>query len=166
MIKQTTFKAGDKIYHPLVSRDIRVLTKPAGKSEKLLVAKEDKDNIFIFEESGCEYRELHRYSSIFHATEENCELLSKLYGEEFEKPKSNPTPDTIVKKMLNDGYAYVICSILLPDGVVKDIISGYEGIAFLGEYDNYYYDEVIPLDAYTGKIIVDYIDGKPVLEDE
>ena len=166
MIKQTTFKAGDKIYHPLVSRDIRVLTKPTGKSEKLLVAKEDKDNIFIFEESGCEYRELHRYSSIFHATEDNCYLLSKLYGEEFEKPKSKPTPDTVVKKMLDDGYAYVICSILLPKGVVKDIIRGYNDKVFFGEYDNYYYDEAIPLDTHTGKIIVDYREGKLELEDE
>lgn len=166
MIKQTTFKAGDKIYHPLVSRDIRVLTKPAGKSEKLLVAKEDEDNIFIFEESGCEYRELHRYSSIFHATEENCELLSKLYGEEFEKPELKPTPSAVVKKMLNAGCAYVICNILLPRGVVKDIIIGYGGGVFLGEHDNYYHDEIIPLDAYTGKIIVDYKDGKPVLGDK
>lgn len=84
----------------------------------------------------------------------------------FEKPKSNPTPDTIVKKMLDDGYAYIICDIVVPDGVFKDIIRGYKGIAFLGECNVYYSDEIIPLDACTGKIIVDYIDGKPVLEDD
>ena len=84
----------------------------------------------------------------------------------FEKPKSNPTPDTIVKKMLDDGYAYVICDIVMPDGAFKDIIRGYKGIAFLGECNVYYRDEIIPLDACTGKIIVDYIDGKPVLEDD
>lgn len=68
--------------------------------------------------------------------------------------------------MLDDGYAYVICNILLPNNVVKDIIKDYDDNVLFGEYGNCDCDEVIPLDAYTGKIIVDYKDGKPVLEDE
>ena len=102
------FKAGDKVYHPLVSQDIRILTKLPGQSENLLVAKEDEDNIYIFDEYGCEYRELHRYKSIFHATEENYELLSKLYGIEFEKPKPKPTPRQVIENKLQTAK-FVTC---------------------------------------------------------
>ncbi|OAU97548.1 hypothetical protein AO384_0584 [Moraxella catarrhalis] len=37
---------------------------------------------------------------LFHATDENCELLSKLYGEEFEKPKPAPTPRQVIENKL------------------------------------------------------------------
>lgn len=153
------FKVGDKVYYPLMSDKILTLLKHG----------EDTVNVDLglgnfFELNGKKFQH-HLAQSIFHATQLNYELLTNLYPHiQFEKPR--PTPDTIVKKMLNDGYAYVICNILLPDGVVKDIVRGYKGISFLGESGNYYYDEVIPLDNYTGKVIVDYIDSKPVLEDE
>ena len=153
------FKVGDKVYYPLMSDKILTLLKHG----------EDTVNVDLgvgnfFELNGKKFQH-HLAQSIFHATQLNYELLTNLYPHiQFEKPR--PTPDTIVKKMLDDGYAYVICSILLPRGVVKDIIRGYGGGVFLGEYDNYYRDEIIPLDAYTGKVIVDYKDGKPVLGDE
>lgn len=160
-MNKQTFKAGDKVYYPLMSDKILTLLKHGEDTVSV-----DLGVGNFFELNGKKFQH-YLAQSIFHATQLNYELLTNLYPHiQFEKPKSNPTPDTIVKKMLDDGYAYVICSILLPDGVVKDIITGYEGIAFLGEYDNYYRDEIIPLDAYTGKVIVDYKDGKPVLGDE
>ena len=153
------FKAGDKVYYPLMSDKILTLLKHG----------EDTVNVDLgvgnfFELNGKKFQH-HLAQSIFHATQLNYELLTNLYPHmQFEEPK--PTPAAIVKKMLNDGYTYVICNILLPKGVVKDIVRDYDDNLFFGEYGNYDYDQVIPLGSYTGKVIVDYIDGKPVLEDE
>lgn len=154
------FKAGDKVYYPNCGTEIYELQQGSSSDFPL----EIKDIWQIFRRNGS--TRMSDMTQFFHATEENCELLSKLYGVEFEKPELKPTPSAVVKKMLNAGCAYVICNILLPNKVVKDIIRGHEGIAFIGESDNYYYDEIVPLDSYTGKVIVDYREGKPVLEDE
>lgn len=160
-MNKQTFKAGDKVYYPLMSDKI------------LTVKRHGKNTIYVDIElfgpivlgPNGKRADIHVTESLFHATQLNYELLTNLYPHiQFEEPI--PTSVTTIKKMLDDGYAYVICSILLPKGVVKDIIRGYNDKVFFGEYDNYYYDEAIPLDAYTGKIIVDYIDGKLVLEDE
>lgn len=154
------FKVGDKVYYPLISNKILTLLKDGDTvSIDLGVG-----NYTVFDPNGKKFKH-HLAQSIFHATQLNYELLTNLYPYiQFEEPK--PTPATVVKKMLNDGYAYVICNILLPRGGVKDIIIGYGGGVFLGEHDNYDYDEVIPLDTHTGKIIVDYREGKLELEDE
>lgn len=155
------FKEGDRVYYPLMSDKI------------LTVKRHGKNNIYVDVELfspivldlNGKQTDIHMTGSLFHATRFNYELLTDLYPHiQFEEPISMFA--TIVKKMLDDGYAYVICNLLLPNRVVKDIIRGYGDNAFFGEYDNYDYDEVIPLDGYTGKIIIDYIDGKPVLEDE
>lgn len=158
-MNKQTFKAGDKVYYPLMSDKI------------LTLLKHDEDTVSVdlgvgnfFNPNGKKFKH-HLAQSIFHATQLNYELLTNLYPHmQFEEPK--PTPAAIVKKMLNDGYTYVICNILLPKGVVKDIVRDYDDNLFFGEYGNYDYDQVIPLGSYTGKVIVDYIDGKPVLEDE
>ena len=153
------FKEGDRVYYPLMSDKILTLLKHGEDTVSV-----DLGLGNFFEPNGKKFQH-HLAQSIFHATQLNYELLTNLYPHiQFEEPI--PTSVTIIKKMLDDGYAYVICSILLPKGVVKDIIRGYNDKVFFGEYDNYYYDEAIPLDNYTGKVIVDYIDGKPVLEDE
>lgn len=160
MSKQT-FKAGDKVYYPLISNKILTLLKD---DEDTVSVDLGVGNYTVFNPNGKKFKH-HLAQSIFHATQLNYELLTNLYPHmQFEEPK--PTPAAIVKKMLNDGYTYVICNILLPKGVVKDIVRDYDDNLFFGEYGNYDYDQVIPLGSYTGKVIVDYIDGKPVLEDE
>lgn len=155
------FKAGDKVCYPLISNKILTLLK---NDEDTVSVDLGVGNYTVFNPNGKKFKH-HLAQSIFHATQLNYELLTNLYPHiQFEKPR--PTPATIVKKMLDDGYAYVICNILLPNNVVKDIIKDYDDNVLFGEYGNCDCDEVIPLDAYTGKIIVDYKDGKPVLEDE
>lgn len=161
MIKQTTFKAGDKVYYPLVSNKILTLLKDYEDTVNVDLG---AGNYTVFNQNGKKFKH-YLTQSIFHATQLNYELLTNLYPHiQFEEPK--PTPAAIVKKMLNNGYTYVICNILLSNNVVKDIVRGYDDNLLFGEYGNYDYDQVIPLDSYTGKVIVDYIDGKPVLEDE
>ncbi|STY82520.1 MULTISPECIES: hypothetical protein [Moraxella] len=155
------FKEGDRVYYPLMSDKI------------LTVKRHGKNTIYVdielfgpvvFELNG-KRADIHVTESLFHATQVKYELLTNLYPHiQFEEPK--PTPAAIVKKMLDDGYTYVICNILLPNNVVKDIVRGYDDNLLFGEYGNYDYDQVIPLDNYTGKIIVDYREGKLELEDE
>ena len=158
-MNKQTFKAGDKVYYPLMSDKILTLLKHGEDTVSV-----DLGGGRIIKKKGKKFQH-HLAQSIFHATQLNYELLTNLYPHiQFEEPI--PTSVTIIKKMLDDGYAYVICSILLPKGVVKDIIRGYNDKVFFGEYDNYYYDEAIPLDTHTGKIIVDYREGKLELEDE
>ena len=160
-MNKQTFKAGDKVYYPLISNKILTLLED---DEDTVSVNLCVSNYTVYKSNGKKFKH-HLVQSIFHATQLNYELLTNLYPHiQFEEPK--PTPAAIVKKMLNDGYAYVICDIVLPNGVVKDIIRGYDDNLLFGEYGNYDYDQVIPLDIYTGKVIVDYIDGKPVLEDE
>lgn len=155
------FKEGDRVYYPLMSD--KILTVKRHGKDNICIDVEPRGSM-MFNING-KRTGIHMTESLFHATQINYELLTNLYPHiQFEEPI--PTSVTIIKKMLDDGYAYVICNILLPKGVVKDIVRGYDDKVFFGEYDNYYYDEAIPLDNYTGKVIVDYIDGKPVLEDE
>lgn len=114
-----TFKAGDKVYYPLISNKILTLLED---DEDTVSVNLCVSNYTIYKSNGKKFKH-HLVQSIFHATQLNYELLTNLYPHiQFEEPI--PTSVTIIKKMLNDGYAYVICDIVLPNGVVKDIIRG------------------------------------------
>lgn len=155
------FKEGDRVYYPLMSD--KILTVKRHGKDNICIDVEPRGSM-LFNING-KRTGIHMTESLFHATQINYELLTNLYPHiQFEEPI--PTSVTIVKKMLNDGYTYVICNILLTNNVVKDIVRGYDDNLLFGEYGNYDYDQVIPLDIYTGKIIVDYKEGKLVLEDE
>lgn len=155
------FKEGDRVYYPLMSD--KILTVKRHGKDNICIDVEPRGSM-LFNING-KRTGIHMTESLFHATQINYELLTNLYPHiQFEEPK--PTPAAIVKKMLNDGYTYVICNILLPNNVVKDIVRGYDDNLLFGEYGNYDYDQVIPLDSHTGKIIIDYKEGKLVLEDE
>lgn len=155
------FKEGDRVYYPLMSD--KILTVKRHGKDNICIDVEPRGSM-LFNING-KRTGIHMTESLFHAIQINYELLTNLYPHiQFEEPK--PTPAAIVKKMLNDGYTYVICNILLPNNVVKDIVRGYDDNLLFGEYGNYDYDQVIPLDSHTGKIIIDYKEGKLVLEDE
>lgn len=155
------FKEGDRVYYPLMSD--KILTVKRHGKDNICIDVEPRGSM-LFNING-KRTGIHMTESLFRATQINYELLTNLYPHiQFEEPK--PTPAAIVKKMLNDGYTYVICNILLPNNVVKDIVRGYDDNLLFGEYGNYDYDQVIPLDSHTGKIIIDYKEGKLVLEDE
>ncbi|STY93390.1 hypothetical protein [Moraxella bovis] len=108
-------------------------------------------------------------ASIFHATQENYELLSKLYPNvTFEPPPKRKEPREIIKAMLKAGYDGVPC---------KTDCKQYRFVCVNVSDDPYFpfvYDSLDNDDAFssaipycyqTGKTIIDFVDGEVVLED-
>lgn len=79
------FKAGDKIYCPMLGNAI--FTIESALFERFPLKIETDTNLISFTQEGHVFIE-HAVPSIFKATKENQELLSKLYGIQFEEPKS------------------------------------------------------------------------------
>ena len=87
-----TFKVGDAVYCPILGNKIFTLTKNSTKSSKRIYPlrisfPEYGEYGEIFDEYG-KYNLNDLNNSLFHVTKENQELLSKLYGIQFEEPKS------------------------------------------------------------------------------
>lgn len=78
------FKAGDKVYFPKKSVKIYTLNEHANDYP---VEVQYGVSITSFTKHGKEFA-FDDLPSIFHATKENCEKLSELYGVQFEKPQS------------------------------------------------------------------------------
>lgn len=81
-----TFKVGDKVYFPLKGNKIYTLKQSKNKTYPLMIEFVDDDST-TFTRNGIYYTD-HENPSIFHATKRNKELLSKLFGTEFEEPAS------------------------------------------------------------------------------
>lgn len=79
------FKAGDKVYCPTLGNAI--FTIESSVLERFPLKVETDTNLISFTQEGNVFIE-HAVPSIFKATKENQELLSKLYGIQFEEPKS------------------------------------------------------------------------------
>lgn len=156
MIKQITFKAGDKVYYPNRGTEIYKLQE----SNRLDFPLEIKNGSTwtIFRSNG-RANSVSDMTQIFHATEDNCHLLSKLYGIEFEKPR--PTPKQVIKHLLRT-HEYVACytsdsnETPSPDSV-KNFITHIHDSATLpfvdAELDEWRY--AIPFDIKTGEVITE-----------
>lgn len=96
------FKAGDLVYFPAYNSSIHTLF--AGDCNRYPVEIAEVNN---FTKDGMLVKD-HEHPSIFHATEENCELLSKLYGVKFEKPKKVLKGSDLTRKLLAEGK-WVLC---------------------------------------------------------
>lgn len=81
-----TFKVGNKVYFPIKGNKIYTLKQSVNKTYPLLIEFVDDDST-TFTRNGIYYTD-HENPSIFHATKRNKELLSKLFGTEFEEPAS------------------------------------------------------------------------------
>lgn len=101
------FKAGDKVYFPRGGSGIYNVSFHKGTSYPVIVKFRGDADSFTENGKGVISDGL---SSIFHATEENCELLSKLYGVQFEKPKKVLKGSDLTRKLLADGK-WVICKV-------------------------------------------------------
>lgn len=78
------FKVGDKVYYPNFSNNIYELKANSQKDYPVKIV-----GVFdrTFTKDGKESRQ-DNVPAIFHATKENCNKLSELYGIQFEEPKS------------------------------------------------------------------------------
>lgn len=103
---------------------------------------------------------------IFHATQENYELLSKIYPNvTFEPPPKRKEPKEIIKAMFDDGWKHIPCKSQHNNGLYAEVIIEY--MANNGKWDGYWGVEyTIPFDPKTGKTIIDFVDGEVVLESE
>lgn len=99
------FKEGDKVYIPMLSTKVLVVTidAPWRKAPYPI-------DIFstTFTIDG-KIREDDKLPLIFPATEKNHALLEELYGVEFEKPHRKALGNEIVQAMLARGDKYVPC---------------------------------------------------------
>ncbi|EGE11173.1 hypothetical protein ABZS47_04765 [Moraxella catarrhalis] len=156
MIKQTTFKAGDKVYYPLMSDKI------------LTVKRHGKNTIYVDIElfgpivlgPNGKRADIHVTESLFHATQLNYELLTNLYPHiQFEEPK--PTPKQVIKHLLRT-HKYVACytsdfdETPSPDSVKNFITHIRDGVAlpFVDDECNMW-RYAVPFDIKTGKVITE-----------
>lgn len=102
-MSNTTFKVGDLVYFPTLSTKVYTLS---GTSCGCYIVRVDDDGTFTKDGKLYDDDNIQR---IFHATEENRELLSKLYGVEFEAPPKKLTGSDLTRKLLADGAKYVLC---------------------------------------------------------
>ncbi|SIS08107.1 hypothetical protein SAMN02745664_1244 [Moraxella cuniculi DSM 21768] len=98
------FKAGDKVYFPKKSNKVLLLEK--NEIVYKVYPFEVCDTVFTVDGK---YNTRDALPLIFHATEENHELLEKLYGVEFEAPPVKPTSIEIVQALLARGDKYIPC---------------------------------------------------------
>ena len=98
---QTTFKAGDLVYYPNRGTEIYKLQESNRLDWPLEI---QNDQIWSVFRSNGQANGLSDMTQIFHATEDNCYLLSKLYDREFEKPR----PRQVIEHLLKT-HKYVAC---------------------------------------------------------
>lgn len=79
------FKVGNRVYCPLMGTKIFTLIENPSTTYPLKFIHESCNEIFT---KDGKYNINHGNPSLFRATKENQELLSKLYGTQFEEPKS------------------------------------------------------------------------------
>lgn len=146
------FKAGDKVYYPSRTTQICTLEYSDDDARHPLVIR-DESFSESFTRDGYEYSK-NLLPSVFHVTEENCKKLSELYDIEFEPPLKPKLPRDIIQAMLDDGWHSVPV-------YYTENKEGTMGYAF----KTYIAMNARPFDPKTGKVIIDYVDSKIILED-
>lgn len=154
MIKQTTFKAGDLVYYP--NRGTKIYELQESNSLDFLLEIKNSSTWTLFRSNG-KANSLKDITQIFHATEDNCYLLSKLYGIEFEKPRTRQVVEHLLKT-----HKYVACytsdsnETPSPDSVKNFITHIRDGVAlpFVDDECNMW-RYAVPFDIKTGKVITE-----------
>lgn len=162
------FKVGDKVYYPSASSKVHTLVANTDNNHNVRYPLQVCSTIFDSEGKGIKAPTA---PCIIHATKENYELLSKLYPTvSFESPDRHMRTECaqIILAMFNDDWSCVPCRTPNMGGgfVFMDLITEYvmyDPMPFRG---NQHWAYARPFDPKTGKYIVDYVDGKVILEGE
>lgn len=168
-MKEVKFKAGDLVYCPSETAKICQLKagKYSGMSLIIEISTQISSEIHLTADGRLNIGKDVYY--IVHATQENYELLSKLYPNvEFEPPPKRKEPKEIIRAMLKAGYDGVPCK--TECGRDRYICTGIvENEFFSFQYDSdedSAYSSGIPYYPKTGQKIIDFVDGEVVLESE
>ncbi|AKI28007.1 hypothetical protein [Moraxella catarrhalis] len=154
MIKQTTFKAGDLVYYPNRGTEIYKLQESNILGFPLEIKQGTTCTLFCSDGKANPFGDM---TQLFHATENNCHLLSKLYGIEFEKPRTRQVVEHLLKT-----HEYVACytsdsnETPSPDDVKKFITHIHNGatLPFVDDECNMW-RYAIPFDIKTGEVITE-----------
>jgi hypothetical protein len=97
-MNNTTFKAGDKVYFPRQDGNIYTLVSTDSKEYPLFI-----DQVSTSFTMCGKFATRDENPSIFHVTDENSVLLSKLYNTQFEKPKKVLKGSDLTRHLISEG---------------------------------------------------------------
>lgn len=106
---EPTFKVGDKVYCPLADGQIKTLhLNEYSISYPLTIVEGSSDEVDIFDERGRLF--VKGMQVLYHATQENYEMLSKRYSHiKFEAPPKPLTGSDLARAMLDKGWKFIPC---------------------------------------------------------
>lgn len=154
------FKVGDKVYCPHINNRISKITRDNGDGDVFL------NLAGWFKDTGLNDNGI---PIVFYATEENHTLLEKLYGIEFEKLQVRKEPKQIIQAMFNSGKWFLVNYVIYNNVNQKPknkVITkqNFHTMNFDDYFNRYAYCNIEVIDPETGKTIIDFVDGKVVLE--
>lgn len=169
-MSEFNFKGEDRVYYPLQGNSIFKLANIETKSGRTLKIF-DLNNKFFYTNNPTTFypNGFHHLGvgnpSIFPATQEWYERLSHVYPN-LEKPPVKKSSREIIQAIINSNHKFIACINKSVD-VEKHPLDGM-GIFSAHTLKTINYEkligELVPFDLETGKVIVDFVDGKPVLE--
>lgn len=161
-MSEVKFKNGDLVYCPAESEKVCKITSWNGTSSLSVL-----NNLITEAGMLCSDNNYHfKTPFVVYANQENHELLSKLYPNvSFEPPPKQKEPWEVIDAMLNAGHKYVLCEVRRSkDGQDSHKIDAIVGFyRFFVRASDYLWDEATPITS-KGQKIIDFIDGKCVLE--
>lgn len=175
-LQNPLFKVGDLVYCSAYSASVCQIRR-VGKHTIGIVRLSDSIKVFDIDDCSlilCDDEKTLEFVDddcnvvrICHATQENYELLSKLYPNvTFEPPPKPKEPKDVIQAIINSNHKFIACINKSVD-VEKHPLDGM-GIFSAHTLKTIDYEkligELVPFDLETGKVIVDFVDGKPVLE--
>lgn len=158
-------KAGDFVYCPMATNEVLRVT-PSSR------VKYETTDGYISQidvpEDG-KWIDAHHNPAIFPATEEWYERLSHVYPN-LEKPPIKKSSKEIIQALLDDGNEGVLCWV--SDNSIEPTSDNFAGVIvkageFYVDYDKNIWAHAIPITPIKSlnQTIIDYVDGKVVLED-
>lgn len=171
-MSEVKFKVGDLVYCPSVLPNIFKLLEVYDSQLKvktpLRLVNIDRDIAVFLTSDGFDLKS--KIPVIFHATQENYELLSQLYPNvAFELPPKRKEPKEFIYDMLNNGYDVVN---YIADGTFGFFSKHNIANITYREFNNFVYTRFIndckdfKVITQKGEVIIDFVDGEVVLENE
>ena len=149
------FKVGDKVYCPLANGQIKTLHLNEYHTRyPLTIVEGSIDKIDIFDERGRLF--VKGMQVLYHATQENYEMLSKRYPHiKFEAPAKPLTGIELAKKLIAKGHNYLVVDTVIGIRVLTRL----EGNTLI-DSNNVRLDElddITPLDDITGEPLTESV---------